>query len=351
MPDHPRIEPSLTPRADVPRADAPWPEVVAEPDVRPRRTWLWWVGRVFWYARRLLVWTILILCLLALVPPGIVLWLASHPPSTTAFMRQSEVQPVQYQWVPKEQIPESMRLAVIAAEDQKFWTHWGFDFYAIAEAMEHNERSKRKRGASTITQQTAKNLFLWPSRSWLRKGLEVTFTLLLEGLWTKDRILEVYLNVAEFGPGIYGVEAAAQHFFRKPAAKMTPEETARLAAVLPNPRKWKADRPGPYVQSRIDAILLRIGQPPRFSAFPAPVPDIPVGTEPGAVPPAEGAQPIEEEAPSAEDDLISQPEPETTPEAAPEAEPGADEAPATEAPPEAPAAAEPAAQEKPRYAP
>jgi len=204
----PRIPPSLTPAAGTPEGAPPaWPEE-AVLRRRPRRS-------AWQRIRLILLWTFLTLFLLALVPPGLVLAMRWWAPPTTSFMLRSEVQPVAYHWVPREQIPEALRRAVVAAEDQKFWTHWGFDFIAIAEALEHNEKSRRKRGASTITQQTAKNLFLWPSRSWLRKGLEVSFTLLLEGLWPKERILEVYLNVAEFGPGVYGVEAAARRFFER----------------------------------------------------------------------------------------------------------------------------------------
>lgn len=258
----PRIPPTLAQGASPPSSvTAPGWE---EPPPRRGRTW--------WQRIKLtLLWTFLLLVVVALVPPATVLWLRWYAPPTTSFMLRSEVKPVSYIWVPREQIPEALRRAVVAAEDQKFWTHWGFDFYAIAEALEHNEKNqKKKRGASTITQQTAKNLFLWPSRSWVRKGLEVSFTLLLEGLWPKERILEVYLNVAEFGPGIYGAEAAAQKFFDKPAAKLSAAECAQLAAVLPNPRKWRADRPGPYVQSRVDRILTHIGEARRFSAAPEP---------------------------------------------------------------------------------
>lgn len=252
--DYPRIPPSIAPRDEPVEPLPPAAPEPPEPPPRPRRGGF----------KRVLLWTLLALVLLFLTPPAVVLALRWVEPPTTAFMLQSEVQPVRHRWVPAAQIPDSMRAAVIAAEDQKFYTHWGFDFIAIAEALEHNEKNRKKRGASTITQQTAKNLFLWPSRSWLRKGLEVTFTLLLEGLWPKDRILEVYLNVAEFGPGLYGVEAASQAFFDRPAAEMTPEQTARLAAVLPNPRKWRADRPGPYLQRRVDWILVHTGvrQPP-----------------------------------------------------------------------------------------
>jgi monofunctional biosynthetic peptidoglycan transglycosylase len=200
------------------------------------------------------------------------------PPVTTAFMLQSPVKPVDYRWVPARLQPEPLRLAVVAAEDQKFWTHNGFDLDAIQEAMEHNQRSKRKRGASTISQQVAKNLFLWPGRSWLRKGVEATFTVLIEAWWGKPRILEMYLNTAEFGPGIFGVEAAAQRFFGRPAAKLTPEQCTRLAAVLPNPRKWHAEAPGPYVVARSNWLLGQIG-------YRAPLPE-PVAP-PEAMPPRE----------------------------------------------------------------
>jgi monofunctional biosynthetic peptidoglycan transglycosylase len=298
----------------------PPPSAASPEPTRPRR-------RVWRCLRRGLLWTFLVLLLLALVPPGAVLALRWKNPSTTAFMLQSPTQPVQYRWVPAAQIPETLRLAAIAAEDQKFRTHWGFDFIAIAEALEHNEKSTKKRGASTITQQTAKNLFLWPSRSWVRKGLEVTFTLLLEGLWSKDRILEVYLNVAEFGPGIYGAGAAAQAFFHKPAAEMTPAESALLAAVLPNPRKWRADHPGPYLESRVDWILAQIGQPPRYATVPEFEPEAPasgedaepapVQTAPPETAPPEGAPPQEGTEPA------EQPLPEEAPaEGTPPAEPG-----------------------------
>jgi monofunctional biosynthetic peptidoglycan transglycosylase len=146
-------------------------------------------------------------------------------------------------------------MAAIAAEDQQFPFHAGFDFESIRKAVQHNSKSKRKRGASTISQQVAKNLFLWSGRSWARKGLEVYFTVLIEAAWPKERILEVYLNVAEFGPGTYGVQAAAQRFFRKDAARLTRREAATLAAVLPNPKRFRADRPSNYVQKRRDSIM------------------------------------------------------------------------------------------------
>lgn len=165
-----------------------------------------------------------------------------------------------YKWVSFDKIAPVMSAAVIASEDQKFSDHYGFDIDAIQRAMGHNERSSRTKGASTLTQQTAKNMFLWSSRSWLRKGVEAYFTVLLETFWGKRRILETYLNIVEFGDGIYGVEAAAQYYFRKPASRLNSEEAAILAAVLPNPRRYKVKSPGPYVRYRQQWILQQMYQ-------------------------------------------------------------------------------------------
>jgi len=165
-----------------------------------------------------------------------------------------------YKWVSLDKIAPVMSAAVIASEDQKFSDHYGFDIDAIQRAMGHNERSPRTKGASTLTQQTAKNMFLWSSRSWLRKGVEAYFTVLLETFWGKRRILETYLNIVEFGDGIYGVEAAAQYYFRKPASRLNSEEAAILAAVLPNPRRYKVKSPSPYVRDRQQWILQQMYQ-------------------------------------------------------------------------------------------
>lgn len=154
------------------------------------------------------------------------------------------------EWAPLEHISNAMQLAVVCAEDQNFLKHNGFDFGAIEKAMEHNKSNRRKRGASTISQQTAKNVFLWPQRSWIRKIFEVYFTFLIELLWDKERIMEVYLNVAEMGNGVYGAEAASQLYFYKSAKSLTPAESALIAAALPNPRKYKVKKPGGYVQKR-----------------------------------------------------------------------------------------------------
>ncbi len=163
-------------------------------------------------------------------------------------------------WVPLEEISPAMGVAVIAAEDQLFVDHFGFDWNAIEKAMAHNERSRRKRGASTLTQQTAKNLFLWSSRSWARKGFEVWFTLALEAGWPKRRILEVYLNIVEFGDGLYGVEAASQAYFHKAAKRLTNAEAALLAAVLPNPHRFKANAPSDHIRARQAWILRQMEQ-------------------------------------------------------------------------------------------
>ena len=272
---------------------------------------------------------------LLLAPPAAVVALRWLPPPASAFMLQSPVKPVDYVWVPAAHHPKALRDAVIAAEDQKFFTHHGFDFEAIEKALAHNQKSKRKRGASTITQQVAKNLFLWPSRSYLRKALEGTFTVLLELAWPKERILEVYLNIAEFGPGVYGVEAAARKFFDRSAQELSPAQSARLAAVLPNPRKWRADQPGPYVQARADWILAQIGYGP--VELPEPEPTEPIPAEPQAVEPPAEDLPSEEpgfdvppaEAPATEgaEPAPADPAAEPPTQPPPVAEPGADQAP------------------------
>lgn len=166
-----------------------------------------------------------------------------------------EVGKLRKDWVPLDKISDYMILAVIVQEDQNFFEHEGFDFKAIRKAIEENKIKKRPRGASTISQQTAKNVFLWPQRSWIRKGLEVWFTFLIETFWTKRRILEVYLNVIETGRGIYGVEAAARIYFGKPASSLAAQEAAFIAAVIPSPLRYSVLEPGPYVRQRQAWIL------------------------------------------------------------------------------------------------
>ncbi|WP_374029062.1 monofunctional biosynthetic peptidoglycan transglycosylase [Bdellovibrio bacteriovorus] len=161
-------------------------------------------------------------------------------------------------WVPLEDISPSMQRAVLKAEDYKFFEHNGFDYDAIQKAMKYNQTHKRKKGASTISQQTAKNVFLWPHRDWIRKGFEAYFTVLIEFVWPKERILEVYLNVIELGPGVYGVEAASQKYFKKSAKNLNPYQASLVAAVLPNPRKFRIDRPSNYIVGRQRRILNRV---------------------------------------------------------------------------------------------
>ena len=158
-------------------------------------------------------------------------------------------------YVAGNEISPHLKLAVIAAEDQLFAEHNGFDWGSIQKAMQYNKKKKRVRGASTISQQTAKNVFLWQGRSWLRKGLEVYFTFMIELLWSKERILEVYLNVIEMGVGTFGAEAAAQRYFHKPAARLTRMEAARIAACLPNPKKYKVNPASPYITRRANWIV------------------------------------------------------------------------------------------------
>jgi monofunctional biosynthetic peptidoglycan transglycosylase len=205
---------------------------------------------------------------LSVLPVVLLRWL---PPVATPFMLgrwldgitgRRPVVPIEYEWVPWRDIAPTARLAVVAAEDQRFPTHHGFDVGAIRQAI--REDRAEPRGASTITQQLARNLFLWSGRSWLRKLLEAYTTVVLEVCWSKRRILEVYLNVAEFGDGVYGVEAASQRFFHHGAARLTRREAALLAAVLPNPKTLHAERPSLAVLARtrwIEVQMARLGEP------------------------------------------------------------------------------------------
>jgi monofunctional biosynthetic peptidoglycan transglycosylase len=185
------------------------------------------------------------------------------PPITTLMIeRLAQGQGLAKSWRDLGDISPALPQAVIAAEDAHFCEHHGFDFEAMRQAAINNERRPgRVRGGSTISQQTAKNVFLWPGRDYLRKGLEAGFTVLEEAIWGKRRILEVYLNVVEWGPGTYGAQAAAERYFHKDAKELSPAEAARLAAILPSPLKWKAVNPGLYVQrrsARIDAAAVTV---------------------------------------------------------------------------------------------
>ncbi|MCI6559242.1 MAG: monofunctional biosynthetic peptidoglycan transglycosylase [Prevotella sp.] len=162
---------------------------------------------------------------------------------------------LKHHWVSIDEMSEDMPLAVMSSEDQRFLMHHGFDFDAIQQAAKENREGKRKRGASTISQQTAKNVFLWPGRTWLRKGLETYFTFLIEALWSKQRIMEVYLNSIEMGNGIYGAEAVAQEHFGCKASQLTRKQCALIAATLPNPRKFNSAAPSPYMKKRQRRIV------------------------------------------------------------------------------------------------
>lgn len=170
----------------------------------------------------------------------------------------------QYEWVPLEKISDNMIMAVMASEDTRFLSHKGFDKVEIRNALDEMKSGKRKRGASTISQQTAKNVFLFPSRTLLRKGIEACYTVLIETLWGKRRILEVYLNVIETGPGIYGVQAAARYYFKTDASKLTVQQSALIAASLPNPLKRNPARPSSYMNKRagqITSLMYKIPRP------------------------------------------------------------------------------------------
>jgi monofunctional biosynthetic peptidoglycan transglycosylase len=160
-----------------------------------------------------------------------------------------------HDWESIDNISKNLQLAVICSEDQNFLNHYGFDMKAIEKAITFNKKGKRTRGASTISQQTAKNVFLWPHRSWVRKGLEAYFTFLIELVWSKERIMEVYLNSIEMGNGVYGAEAAAQHWFKRPAANLRQQEAAAIAAILPNPLRYRANPATNYIQSRKNWII------------------------------------------------------------------------------------------------
>jgi monofunctional biosynthetic peptidoglycan transglycosylase len=203
--------------------------------------------------------------LAVLVFGGVALYRFVPPPQTwlmTTRLFQGEGR--DYRWRSLNDISPRLVDAVIASEDATFCAHSGFDMKAIEKALQNNARTEKRgrgriRGGSTISQQTAKNVFLWPGRDWVRKGLEAGYTVLIETTWGKRRIMEVYLNVAEWGPGVYGAEAAARHWYGKSAADLTPREAARLAAILPSPRRYKAAEPGPYVRRRASRIQAAMG--------------------------------------------------------------------------------------------
>lgn len=200
---------------------------------------------------------------IALLLLAILLFRFVNPP-TSAFMLAYQLdnppRPLRHEWVPLSDISPWMPLAVVASEDQRFPHHRGVDVDAIRKAVSEYKAGEGLRGASTITQQTAKNLFLWNGRSFARKAIEAGLAVTIDGLWPKQRVLEVYLNIAEFGPGIYGVEAASQAYFGKPARYLSQAQAARLAAVLPNPKVLSVNSPSAYVQERVDWIQRQMAQ-------------------------------------------------------------------------------------------
>jgi monofunctional biosynthetic peptidoglycan transglycosylase len=237
-------------RAPLPDQDPPPPAgapaaVAVQQAGRVRRVWRWCVRALAVF----IAISVALTGLYALVPP---------PLTPLMVLRLFEGEGLAKTWVPYDEISPNLPRAVIAAEDAGFCQHWGFDFEAIQRALQHNEKSKRLRGGSTISNQTAKNVFLWPGDTRLgryaRKAVEPYFTLLIEVMWGKKRIMEVYLNVVEWAPGVYGAEAAAMHHFNKPASKLTRREAALLAAALPNPRRYNAGKPGNYVSRRANAL-------------------------------------------------------------------------------------------------
>ncbi len=247
--------------AAAPTASEPEPPPAIAPEPAPRRSRParpappvkrgGGVGRLI---RRI---ALLLLVVGVLAPVTSTLLFKFVPPPVTILMIQRvfEGKGLDRRWMSLSKMSPALPNAVIAAEDAGFCGHWGFDFKAMEKAMAHNQRRPGKiRGGSTISQQTAKNIFLWPQRSYVRKGLEAYFTVLIEGLWGKRRIMEVYLNSVEWGPGVYGADSAARRYFGVGADQLTPSQAARLAAILPSPLKWKAATPGPYVRKRSKRI-------------------------------------------------------------------------------------------------
>ena len=203
------------------------------------------------------------LALLFIVAPvlAVIVYRFVPPPITILMIeRMMDGKGLDHRWRPLSEMSPALPRAAIAAEDAKFCSHHGFDLNAIEKAADHNDQKPgRIRGGSTISQQTAKNVFLWPGRSYLRKGMEAWYTVLIETVWGKRRIMEVYLNVAEMGPGVYGAEAASQYYFHEDASDLTPSQAAHLVAILPSPLKWKAVAPGRYVARRVRHIGGAIG--------------------------------------------------------------------------------------------
>ncbi len=221
--------------------------------IRTAKKYLWLAGRLLLY---IFVITVVWAGALRFINPPVT-WLMIQ----RGLERKAEGKEwkLQKRWVAYEDLSDNLKRAAISGEDARFPEHWGFDTQAIADAYERNKEGKRLRGGSTISQQVAKNVFLWPRRSWFRKGCEAYFTILIETLWSKKRILEVYLNVIETGDGLYGAESAAQYYFGKSAGSLTRRQAALLIAVLPNPRRWSPAKPTAYINRKAATIVRYMG--------------------------------------------------------------------------------------------
>jgi len=224
--------------------------------------------------RRIFRWILRAAASFAILSVALVMLYGVVPPPITVAMINSVLagEGFDRRWRSIDSISPDLIRAVIAAEDARFCLHSGFDWASIRKAWDRIQSGGQQlRGGSTISMQTAKNVFLWPARSWTRKGFEAYFTVLIELFWTKRRIMEVYLNVAEFGPGVFGAEAASRAFFDKPASELTRRQAALLAAVLPNPREWSAAKPGPYVRERTGTLQRRLLDVPDAGAAVCPI--------------------------------------------------------------------------------
>lgn len=235
-------------------------EDTATNDINPKKP-LYLRGKFYLYLGLSIIFAIFISLLISVIA---LRWI--NPPTTSFMLQQNweELKVERYSlrdhWVDYESLPKHSAWAVVASEDQLFWQHRGFDFESIQEAWEDRQKGARSRGASSITQQVAKNIYLWPAESFFRKGVEAGITLLIELFWPKERIIEVYLNIAEFGPGIFGIGMASEQFFDQKASQLEPDMTARLAAVLPNPKRMRVNPPSPYAKERSRWILKQMTQ-------------------------------------------------------------------------------------------
>jgi monofunctional glycosyltransferase len=245
--------------------------------------------RLTWWQRFLIMLLTIVAGLFLVLLISIISLRWINPPFTAFTLREdwqnlgAERYNLRDLWVPREELPHHLKWAAIASEDQNFHNHRGFDFESIQEAIDERREGVRRRGASTISQQVAKNLFLWPGTSYLRKALEAGITILIEIFWSKDRILEIYLNIAEFGPGVFGVGKAAEEYFGIPPADLKPDMSARLAAVLSSPKRMRVEPPSPYTQVRSEWILRQMTHLTGISYLP-PVADDPED-EPDPLPP------------------------------------------------------------------